>query len=127
MNKKSIYITDLDFKRLQELVKAAREFNQEEEKYVDRLQEELNKATIVEENRLPKKIVTMNSKVELFDLADKETMSYILVFPEVANIDKGKISILSPLGTALLGEKEGDEIELNLVHGTRKIKIIKVN
>lgn len=127
MSKKSIYITDLDFKRLQDLVKATREFNQEEDRHIDRLQEELNKATVLEENRLPEKIITMNSKIELFDLADKETMSYILVFPEEANIDKGKISVLSPLGTALLGEKEGDEIELNLVYGTRKIKIMKIN
>lgn len=127
MSKKSIFITDLDFKRLLELVKVAREFNQEEEHHIDRLQEELNKATIVEENRLPEKIITMNSKIELFDLAHKETMSYILVFPEEANIDKGKISVLSPLGTALLGEKEGDEIELKLVYGTRKLKIMKVN
>jgi regulator of nucleoside diphosphate kinase len=126
MSNKIIYITDRDHKRLQDLVKTAKEYNEEDKEYLNNLQNELDKATLIEEIRLPSGIVAMYSCVEIYDVSSKETLRYSIVFPEEADIDQQKISILSPLGTALIGEKEGTEIEIKLISGKRKFIINRV-
>ncbi len=68
----------------------------------------------------------MNSKVEILDLDTQETMTYALVFPRDANIDEGRISILAPLGTAILGYRVGDEFEWEMPNGQRRLKIVKI-
>jgi regulator of nucleoside diphosphate kinase len=68
----------------------------------------------------------MNSKAEIRDLNTKETMTYTLVFPLDANIDEGKISILAPLGTAILGYRVGDEFEWEVPSGKRRLRIEKI-
>lgn len=126
MSNKIIYVTKEDYKELQDLIKAAREFKMEENDSLNDLQAELNKAKIVEREYFPKDYVAMYSIVELIDLQNNEMIRHQIVFPEDADIDKHKISILAPLGVALIGEKENTEIELNLVYGKSKFRINKV-
>lgn len=126
MSDKKIYITDKDYRTLFDIVKTAREYNKEDKKYLNNLQNELDKAIVVEGLRLPQGIVSMYSKVEIYDISEGETMLYTIVFPDDSDIDKNKISVLSPLGTALIGEKEGSEVELNIMRGKRRIIIKKV-
>src|SRR5439155_23096305 len=64
---------------------------------------ELNRAKIVAPDELPSDVITMNSHAELLDLDTKERMEFTLVFPNEANIEEGKISVLAPLGTSMLG------------------------
>ena len=68
----------------------------------------------------------MNSKVCLRDLDTGEELEYTLVFPGDANLEAGKISILAPVGTALIGYRSGDRISWTVPGGIRKLKIIKV-
>lgn len=126
MSNKNIYITDKDFKKLQDLIKTAQEFKEEDEKHLNDLQAELNKAKVVDHNDLPNNIIAMYSKVEITELDSNEKNEYMLVFPDEADIDQSKISIFSPLGTSLIGEFQGTKIELKLASGIKKYKINKV-
>jgi regulator of nucleoside diphosphate kinase len=65
----------------------------------------------------------MNSRAELLDLDSGERMEFTLVFPSDANIEAGKISVLAPLGTAMLGYRVGDDFEWQVPYGIRKFKV----
>jgi regulator of nucleoside diphosphate kinase len=68
----------------------------------------------------------MNSRLRFVDLDDGDFTEVTLVFPAHADIASGKLSILSPIGTALLGYSEGDKIEWNVPAGKRRIQIEKI-
>jgi len=124
--KRTIYITNSDIKRLQELIKTAREFHTEDEIYLKELEKELNRSKVVDPKKIPKDIITINSKVSIEDLDTNKKEIYWLVLPVDADPDRNKISILTPIGTALLGYKTGDIIEWNVPGGIRKLKIKKL-
>ena len=90
------------------------------------LAKELDRAKIIEASEIPEKIVTMNTRLIFRDLDDDSTMEVTIVFPIDANINKGKISVFSPIGTALLGYSEGDTIEWKVPAGITRIRIEKV-
>jgi regulator of nucleoside diphosphate kinase len=90
------------------------------------LGEELNRGKVVAPGQTPKGVVTMHSKVRVRDLSDDETETYVLVYPDEADIDAGKLSVLAPLGTALLGTRVGDVVEFDAPAGTRRLKIERV-
>ena len=126
MPEKVIYITGSDKKRLKQLIRDARAFGSEHEIYLEKLEGELNRGKVVKSKEIPKDVITMNSKVRLKDLATREEMIYSLVFPDSADPDQNKISILAPIGTALLGYKVGDVIEWKVPAGLRKLKVLEV-
>jgi len=123
METKNIYITDRDMKRLREMIKAAREFKKEEEKYLKELETELNKGQITQSQDIPPDVITMNSEVHLRDLNTQEEIVYRLVFPDRADASQGLVSILAPIGTALLGYGVGDIIEWKVPAGVAKLKV----
>ncbi len=126
MAQRKIFITGFDKKRLEELIAVAEEFGAKERKELALLTEELARATIVASKDIPANIVTMNSKVLLRDLDTDEEMAYTLVFPIDADISHGAISVLAPVGMALLGYCEGDVIEWPVPDGVRHIRIEKI-
>jgi regulator of nucleoside diphosphate kinase len=69
----------------------------------------------------------MNSRGELLDLDTGERMEFTLVFPSEANIDEGKISVLAPLGTAMLGYRVGDKFDWTVPYGLRRLKMTIVH
>ncbi len=100
--------------------------NDEEWKRVEELESELKRALIVDSDKVPPDIVTMNSKVYLRDMDTGKDEFYQLVYPEDADIEQSRISILAPIGTAILGYKVGDIIEWKVPAGLRKLKIKKI-
>jgi len=126
MAKKQIYITDLDIKRLSELIKVAREFGKEDEIYLRDLEEELNRGKVVESKAIPEDIITMNSKIRIRNLDTNEEMIFQLVFPEDANSSQENISILAPIGTAVIGYKTDDIIEWKIPVGLARLKIEEI-
>ncbi len=126
MEDKIIYITDTDKKRLKELIREARAYGSEHEICLQKLEGELNRAKVVKSKEIPKDVITMNSRVRLKDLDSQEEMIYQLVFPGDANPDQNKISILAPIGTALIGYRVGDIIEWKVPAGLRKLKVLEV-
>jgi regulator of nucleoside diphosphate kinase len=91
------------------------------------LRGELERAEIVAPHEVPPGVITMNSRAELLDLDTNEHMEFTLVFPDEADIEEGKISVLAPLGTAMLGYGVGDEFEWTVPYGSRRLKVIKVH
>jgi regulator of nucleoside diphosphate kinase len=86
--------------------------------YSTALKNEINKATIVDRTELPADVVTMHSNVIIRDEEDGETLECSIVYPWEADADNNRISILAPLGTALLGYREGDAIDWVVPAGT---------
>lgn len=123
MSGKLIYITDNDMKRLKELIMVAREFGKEDEKYLKDLEGELERGKVVKSQDIPNNVITMNSKIRLRNVATQEEMIYQLVFPDNADVNQGKISILAPIGTALLGYKVGDIVKWKVPAGLTKLEV----
>lgn len=126
MHKKGIYITENDAKRLQALLEVAKRSQYYGSEDLKRLGTELNRATLVASQDIPHDVITMNSKVRLLDLETKEEMTYTLVFPDEADFNEGKISILAPIGTAMLGYRAGDTFSWQVPAGVRRIKILSI-
>ncbi len=93
---------------------------------IEELEAELNRAVIIAPDQVAADVITMNSKVCLKDVDTNKEESYELVYPEDADIEQNKISILAPIGTAILGYKVGDIIEWKVPAGLRKFKIQKI-
>lgn len=126
MKKRKVYITEYDKTRLEELLAVAKEFGGPDRKDLQALAGELERAEVVSQKDVPPDVVTMNSKVVIRDLGTSEKTTYVLVFPKDANIDAGAISVLAPIGTAILGYAKGDVIEWPVPSGIRRIRIEEV-
>jgi len=90
------------------------------------LERELDRAIVVKPEDVPPTVVTMNSRVEVSDLDTEERRCLTLVFPALAGIDAGRVSVLAPLGSALLGSREGHSIELKTPRGVRRLRVERV-
>lgn len=124
---RKIHITSVDRDRLLRLIGKEREFNNVINKeYLKNLELELASAQIVISQEIPKDVITMNSKVLLKDTSTAEEMVYSLVYPSEANLVEDKISILAPVGTAILGYREGDIIEWKVPDGLINLKVEKI-
>lgn len=126
MATRDIHITEHDRDRLQKLIEVMSDRDRQSKPYIDKLEEELDRAHVVEPNRIPSDVITMNSKVRLQDMDSGEEVVYALVFPGKANADENAISVLAPIGTALLGYREGDVIEWQVPAGTKRLKVLEV-
>ena len=126
MQDRTIYITRFDLERLEDLLAAAGEFSYRDRGDLEELEAELQGGKIVDSKTVPPNVVTMNSRVRLVDVGENKSMIFTLTFPRDADIDTGKLSVLSPIGTAILGHSEGDLIEWRVPAGFRQIKIEKV-
>jgi regulator of nucleoside diphosphate kinase len=90
------------------------------------LEKELSRAEVVAPKDVPADVVTMNSKVSLRDLDTGDEMDITLVFPKDADITQDKVSVLAPIGTAMLGYRVGDVVEWTVPDGVRRLHIEKV-
>jgi regulator of nucleoside diphosphate kinase len=86
----------------------------------------LDKAHVVDSHEIPPDVITLNSTARLLDIDSGEAMDYTLVFPEDADVSKGKISVLAPIGTGMLGFRVGDVFEWDTPGGKRKMRVEKV-
>jgi regulator of nucleoside diphosphate kinase len=126
MEQRDIYMTAFDLERLSELLQVGIVFNGKNSEYLQSLERELDRAHVVDPKAIPKDVVTMNSQVCLRDLDTDEERTYTLVFPSQAKIEEGRISVLAPIGTAMLGYRVGDTIEWQVPAGVKKVKIEEV-
>jgi regulator of nucleoside diphosphate kinase len=126
MNERMIQITQSDMGKLRRLIEARRNTRTRDQDNLAMLAQELERAEIVQPANISMDAVTMHSRVLVRDLNSGIESSYTLVFPQDADIAQAKISILAPIATALLGYREGDEIEWPTPGGRRRFKIVKV-
>jgi len=123
MKARNIILSSLDYARLCDLLITAKQFGVAKSALLDALEGELGRAKIVAPQDIPPYVVTMNTCVHLIDTNTGEEFQYTLVFPSDANSKKGKLSILSDLGVAIIGFSVGDTIEWEFPEGTRNIRV----
>lgn len=123
MDPRDIYITKFDFARLKELLQVGISLKERDRDHLESLQNELDRAHIVDSTAIPHNVVTMNSRVCLKEMETRQQNIYTLVFPSEANIDQNKISVLAPIGTAILGYRTGDRVDWLVPAGKRKVRI----
>ncbi len=93
---------------------------------VQRLAEEIKRAKKIDPKKIPSDFVTMNSVFELKKIGESGKFQFRLVFPNEADIGKGNISVLAPVGTAVLGYREGDIIRWEVPEGDNQYQIKKI-
>lgn len=126
MEHRTIYITEKDKQRLEELILVAKAFSCDRQGELTELSNDLARARIVPSKAIPGNVVTMNSNVELSFTPLGCRSNYALVFPKDAS-DKKKLSVLAPLGMAIFGHFEGAVVLCNLSSVCLKIKIEKIH
>lgn len=126
MSSRTIIVTDRDFWPLNALVRARTAHFTRDREHIDRLEEELVRSVPVAPDEVPADVVTMHSRVRVRDVQSGAERTYALVYPHEADLSSGRLSVLAPLGTALLGYREGDEIEWTMPGGLRRIRIESV-
>ncbi|SFQ40256.1 GreA/GreB family elongation factor [Parafilimonas terrae] len=92
----------------------------------DELTAELKKATLVDNADFPPDVVGLNSKVRIKTDDKNEEMELMIVTPDKANIKEKKISIMAPIGTALIGFREGQKVKWKVPSGHKTFTILNV-
>ena len=93
---------------------------------ISKLEKLLSRATVIDTTNMPKDQAHILSTLTVKNLNNKKTYKYTLVSPEEANLDKGKISITSPVGQALMGAKSGQTIQAKVPAGIIKFEILEL-
>ncbi|SHF19301.1 nucleoside diphosphate kinase regulator [Alkalibacter saccharofermentans] len=124
---RNIYITEKDKNRILEHISHQREFGGGNKSNLDELERELGRATVVDSKDVPPDIVTMNTVVQVSYIDEPDDIEeYTLVYPKDADVMENKISILAPIGTALIGFKEGSDISWKTPGGIVEMVIKKI-
>ena len=126
MEPRDIYITNYDLTRLKELLQVGISFAERDRPSLEALQGELDRAHIVQPTAVPHDVVTMNSRVRVRDLNSGHELTYQIVFPKDADVANKRISVLAPIGTALLGYGAGTTVEWQVPSGLRRFRILDV-
>lgn len=121
-----IIINKVDFSRIHKHLDTARKQKTIGANEAENLLNELHSAIIVEPQEIPGDVVTMNSIVKINFLNTNKTVQFQIVYPDQADIKANKISIFSPVATALIGYRVSDEIEWIVPSGLTKIRIDEI-
>lgn len=124
MNHTPIYISRDDYAKLRLLLATALHSNGSSA--LHKLREELDRAAVIDPAAFPPGIVTMDSTVQYEDLGTGEIEEYTIVFPDRANVERKRLSILAPIGTALIGCRVGDIVNWSTPGGVRQLKVRQV-
>jgi regulator of nucleoside diphosphate kinase len=124
--KNDIVVTRVDYSRLNSLILNMLDDRSSDLFELNFLNIEIKRATKIDSRRISPEYVTMNSLIEVTFLDIGKSMAIRLVYPQDANYKKGQVSVLSPLGCALLGYKAGDSVSFKAPGGTQTVRIDKV-
>lgn len=114
----NVIITDIDRRRLGTVLENAFSEGLVERRYLEELEDELERAMGVDPCECPDDVVTMNSTVRLRDLESGVTTTCTIVYPDEEGPADNRISVLDPLGTAIIGCREGDVVTVRTIDGT---------
>ncbi|MFB3920243.1 MAG: nucleoside diphosphate kinase regulator [Terriglobia bacterium] len=126
LEERTVLITEADKEQLEALLDSVQNVHKRDEYYLQMLQEELDRAEVVAAGEIPPDVVTMNSQIRVRDLDAGKSFVCTLVFPRDADFARSRISVLAPIGTALLGYRVGDVIEWKVPAGTRRLRVEEV-
>jgi len=121
-----IILNRLDYSRIKQCISDAKQFKSINASEAENLLKELNSAKIVEPQEIPDNVVTMNSIVKISFPNTTKQIEFQIVYPDKADLKNNKISIFSPIATALIGYKVADQIEWLVPAGPTKITIDEI-
>lgn len=122
----SIVLEKKEYVILKRLINLSGNYKEDtRKKSVLRLQEELETAIILDQDKLPIDIIRFNSIITI-ESSDGWSNTFQLVSPTESNFSDKKISVLTPMGTAVMGYAEGDTIEWEFPGGVKSLKVIEV-
>ena len=124
-SKDNLVISSFDKQRIMKLLRSAETAAEQREEMED-LVHEIERGSELQPTEIPPDVVTMNSTVRVTDAGSGTSHVYTIVFPADADYEKGKISILAPLGTALLGYRVGDTVDWHMPRGVRRLRIDEI-
>ena len=120
-----IYITETDYDKLHRLI-AGRRGSRADVQHLHELEEELERAEVLDNRQtVSADVITMGSEVRLMDMDSGEIKVYKLVFPSEARTENS-LSVLAPIGTAILGYRIGDVIQWRVPKGIRRLQVLDV-
>jgi len=93
---------------------------------IGQLRKRLGELTSINLNQIPKDRIALGSTVTLLNLDTDEEVTYQLVFPEVADLVNGFISVASPVGRGLIGRSEGDEVAVEIPSGIKRYEVLEL-
>jgi regulator of nucleoside diphosphate kinase len=105
------------------MLQSARALGIERQEYLHSLEAELERARAADSTEVPPDLVTMNSTVELCDLKTGDIETYTIVYAERADVARERISVLAPIGRAVLGSRVGDIVKVKVPSGWRRIRV----
>lgn len=126
MRGRAIVVTESDERRLRALLAEQSEDSLRDQAHLRELRSELERALILRAGEVPADVITMHSRVRVLDLERRRRSDYTLVFPLEADVSAKRISVLAPLGTALLGFRQGDDVEWMMPGGMRRLRVERV-
>jgi len=126
VSERQIWITTFDLERLSSLIDGVRAAGPQKKSYLAELEKELERARVVAPREIPGDVITMNSTARIRDLESGEETTYALVFPADARIEENRISVLSAIGTALIGYRVGDTIEWRVPSGLKRLRVEQI-
>jgi regulator of nucleoside diphosphate kinase len=120
-----IVITEPDARVLRGLLSTRNATDHDQEHWLD-LSAELDRALVLDSNLVPAHVVTLGKRIRVLDVTRGTRQEITLVGPAEADVAARRISVLAPLGIALLGNSEGDEVEWEMPGGVRRLRVERV-
>ena len=126
MERHNVLITRENMDRLKSLLESSGSLLAKDRRHLETLEQQLECAQVVATDQIPPDVVTINSCVTIRHLDDSRVHTYTLVLPGQANLAKGRISVLAPIGSALIGCRTGDFVDLEVPGGARRLCVEEI-
>jgi regulator of nucleoside diphosphate kinase len=126
MKTPNIQITQADLNKLQQLLHTTQVTSPEDKSNRESLSRELLRAEVKLSVEIPADVITLNSRARLRDLATGDIMELSIVLPEDVDVEAGRISILAPLGTAMLGFRKDDVFDWSTPGGRSSFRVEEI-
>lgn len=126
MPEERVRLTDVDTRRLQSLVEGFRPVDLRDAASVALLERHVDQAEVLPARRIDPDVVTMDSEVLVRDLDAHQVIVFRVVFPRMADATARRISVLAPLGMAVLGRRAGDVVTWQTPGGLRRLRVDRV-
>jgi regulator of nucleoside diphosphate kinase len=126
MQQQAVRVTDFDSRRLRSVIEGSRATGLRDADSINLLERQLAHAEITPAERIDPDVVTINSEVRVSDLESLKTIRFRVVFPRAGGTIPGEVSVLAPLGMAVLGRKVGDRVTWQTPGGLRRLRVEQV-
>lgn len=122
----SMLISDVDLGHVRQLLAAGRRFLARNHQHLHALEENLTRALVVTRDQIPRDVIAIHTQVRIHELDIGRQSVYTVVLPGEADVARNRISVLAPIGSALLGRRVGDLVECAAPPVTKRLKVKEI-